>query len=194
MSPPNWKSLGVCGTAEPYFAVVYPSNIVVAENIVRQETKGFEQPIDTRFDVLEGGQYVIDVPSGRLPSSQAGSNVPLDLLEAQNAVAIAKAAGAKEYAPESLAKAEEMLARAEDYLVRKQGRTPIGTAARGAAQTAEDARVLTLRRKEKERLAADQRRMQEAREKAEADARAAHSLSEAEGRPRRMGLFERFSA
>src|ERR1700680_1585182 len=163
------QAFGLIVTAEPYFAVVYPSNIVVAENIVRQETKGFEEPIDARFDVLEGGQYIIDVPSGQLPSSQAGPNVPLDLLEARNAVAIAQAAGAKEYAPESLAKAEVMLARAEDYLVRKQGRTPIGTAARGAAQTAEDARVLTLRQKEKERLAADQRRMQRAQPKAEED-------------------------
>ena len=126
------QAFGLIVTAEPYFGVVYPSNIVVAENIVRQETKGFEEPIDARFDVLEGGQYIIDMPSGQLPSSQAGPNVPLDLLEARNAVAIAKAAGAKQYAPESLAKAEEMLARAEDYLVRKQGRTPIGTAARGA--------------------------------------------------------------
>ena len=178
------QAFGLIVTAEPYFAVVYPSNVVVAENIVRQETKGFEEPIDARFDVLEGGQYIIDVPSGQLPSSQAGPSVPLDLLEARNAVAIAQAAGAKQYAPESLAKAEEMLARAEDYLVRKQGRTPIGTAARGAAQTAEDARVLTLRQKEKERLAADQRRMQDEREKAEADARAAQAQSEEDARRR----------
>jgi len=184
------QAFGLIVTAEPYFAVVYPSNIVVAENIVRQETKGFEEPIDARFDVLEGGQYIIDVPSGQLPSSQAGPNVPLDLLEARNAVAIAQAAGAKEYAPESLAKAEVMLARAEDYLVRKQGRTPIGTAARGAAQTAEDARVLTLRQKEKERLAADQRRMQEARAKAEADARAAQAQSEEDARRRAQAESE----
>jgi outer membrane protein OmpA-like peptidoglycan-associated protein len=184
------QAFGLIVTAEPYFAVIYPSNVVVAENIVRQETKGFEEPIDARFDVLEGGQYIIDVPSGQLPSSQAGPNVPLDLLEARNAVAIAKAAGAKQYAPESLAKAEEMLARAEDYLVRKQGRTPIGTAARGAAQTAEDARVLTLRQKEKERLAADRRRMQEEREKAEADARAAQAQSEEDARRRAQAESE----
>jgi len=57
---------------------------------------------------------------------------------------IAKAAGAQQYAPDSLTKAEDMLQRAEDYYQRKQGRTPIGTAARGATQMAEDARVLTL--------------------------------------------------
>src|SRR6202035_383327 len=96
----------------------------------------------------------------------------LDLLEARNAVAIAKAAGAKQYAPDSLAKAEDMLQRAEDYLQRKQGRTPIGTAARGASQMAEDARVLTLRRKEQERLDAERRAHQEARANAEAAAEA----------------------
>jgi outer membrane protein OmpA-like peptidoglycan-associated protein len=167
------QAFGMIVTAEPYYAVTHPSNKVVAENILRQETKGFEEPIDAKFDVLEGAQYTIDVPAEQLPSTYADGRVPLDLLEARNAVAIAKAAGAKRYAADSLAKAEDMLQRAEDYLQRKQGRTPIGTAARGATQMAEDARVLTLRRKEQERLDAERRATQEAQEKAEADARAA---------------------
>src|ERR1700719_2663293 len=167
------QAFGLIVTAEPYYAVVRPSNKVVAENILRQETKGFEEPIDAKFDVLEGNQYSIDVPAEQLPASQADRSVPLDLLEARNAVAIAKAAGAKQYAPDSLAKAEDMLQRAEDYLQRRQGRTPIGTAARGASQMAEDARVLTLRRKEQERLDAKRRGREEAQAKAEADAEAA---------------------
>ena len=167
------QAFGLIVTAEPYYSVTHPSNEVVAENILRQETKGFEEPIDTKFDVLEGSQYTIDVPAEQLPSTQSDPRVPLDLLEARNAVAIAKAAGAQQYAADSLAKAEEMLDRAEDYLRRKQGRTPIGTAARGATQMAEDARILTLRRIEKEHLDAEARARQEAQEKAEADARAA---------------------
>ena len=167
------QAFGLIVTAEPYYAVTHPSNEVVAENILRPETKGFEEPINAKFDVLEGKQYTIDVPAEQLPSSQADARVPLDLLEARNAVAIAKAAGAKDYAADSLAKAEDMLQRAEDYYQRKQGRTPIGTAARGATQMAEDARVLALRRKEQERLDAEKRAREEAREKAEADARAA---------------------
>ena len=167
------QAFGMIITAEPYYAVTRPSNKVVAENILRQDTKGFEEPIDAKFDVLEGKQYVIDVPADQLPSWGATGKVPLELLEARNAVAIAKAAGAKQYAADSLTKAEDMLQRAEDYLQRKQGRTPIGTAARGATQMAEDARVLTLRRKEQERLDAERRAQEEAREKAEADARAA---------------------
>lgn len=167
------QAFGMIVTAEPYYAVTHPSNKLVAENIIRLETKGFEEPIDAKFDVLEGAQYTIDVPAEQLPSTQADARAPLDLLEARNAVAIAKAAGAKQYAPDSLTKAEDMLQRAEDYLQRKQGRTPIGTAARGATQMAEDARVLSLRRKEQERLDAERRATQEAQEKAEADARAA---------------------
>jgi outer membrane protein OmpA-like peptidoglycan-associated protein len=167
------QAFGLIVTAEPYYAVVRPSNEVVAENVLRPETQGFEEPIDAKFDVLEGKQYTIDVPSDQLPSSQANPNAPLDLLEARNAVAIAKAAGAQHYAPDSLTKAEDMLQRAEDYLQRKQGRTPIGTTARGATQMAEDARVLTLRRKEQERLDAERREREAAQAKAEADARAA---------------------
>jgi outer membrane protein OmpA-like peptidoglycan-associated protein len=170
------QAFGLIVTAEPYFAVTHPSNEVIAENVVRAgETKGFEEPIDTKFDVLEGRQYTIDVPVGQLPSSQAAPNTPLDLLEARNAVAIAKAAGAQQYAADSLAKAEDMLQRAEDYYQRKQGKTPIGTAARGATQMAEDARVLTLRSIAQEKLDAERRAREEAQQKAEAEARAAQA-------------------
>jgi outer membrane protein OmpA-like peptidoglycan-associated protein len=168
------QAFGLIVTAEPYYSVTHPSNKVVAENILRQETKGFEEPINANFDVLEGAQYTIDIPAERLPSSETSAKVPpLDLLEARNAVAIATAAGAEQYAPDSLAKAKEMLQRAEDYYQRKQGRTPIGTAARGATQMAEHARLLTLRRKEQARIEAERLAHQQAQEKAEADARAA---------------------
>ncbi len=167
------QAFGLIVTAEPYFAVTHPSNEIVAENIIRPETKGFEETIDAKFDVLEGGQYTIDVAADRLPSAQAQPNVPLDLLEARDAVMIAKAAGAEQYAAGSIMKAEDMLQRAEDYYQRKQGRTPIGTAARGATQMAEDARVLTLRRKEQDREDAARKAAADAQTKAEADAAAA---------------------
>ncbi|MGA8764781.1 MAG: OmpA family protein [Candidatus Sulfotelmatobacter sp.] len=193
------QAFGMIVTAEPYYSVTHPSNKVVAENILRQETKGFEEPIDAKFDVLEGAQYTIDIPAEQLPSSQASAKVPLDLLEARNAVVIAKAAGAKEYAPDSLAKAEDMLQRAEDYFQRKQGRTPIGTAARGATQMAEDARVLTLRRKEQARIEAERRAHLEAQEKAEADARtaqqqAAQAQAQSDEDARRRAEAERAQA
>jgi outer membrane protein OmpA-like peptidoglycan-associated protein len=195
------QAFGLVVTAEPYFAVVRPTELVVVENIIRQETKGFEQAIDAKFDMLEGGQYTIDLPSEQLPSQTASPTTPLDLLEARNAVAIAKAAGAQQYAASSLSKAEEFLARAEDYLKRKQGRTPIGTAARGATQMAEDARVLTLKKKEADRIAAEKRAMQEAQEKAEAEAKAsaeaearAKAQSEEDARKRTQAEVERLTA
>jgi hypothetical protein len=48
------QAFGLIVTAEPYYVVVRPSNEVVAENVLRPETKGFEEPIDAKFDVLEG--------------------------------------------------------------------------------------------------------------------------------------------
>lgn len=167
------QAFGLIVTAEPYFAVTHPSDKVVAQNVIPVGVKGFEEPIDAKFDVLEGREYIVDVPPDQLPSAQAQPNVPLDLLEARNAVAIAKAAGAEQYAGDSVQKAEDMLERAEDYYQRKQGRTPIGTAARGATQMAEDARVLTLRKKESEREEAARRAAAEAQAKAEADAESA---------------------
>lgn len=178
------QAFGLIVTAEPYFSVTHPSDIIVAENVVLQNTKGFEEPIDAKFDVLEGKEYTVDVPSDQLPSAQAQPNVPLDLLEARNAVAIAKAAGAKDHANDSLMKAEDMLQRAEDYYQRKQGRTPIGTAARGATQMAEDARVLTLRKKEQEREEAARRAAADAQAKAEADAQAARERADQDARRR----------
>jgi len=189
------QAFGMVVTAEPYFSVTRPSNLVVVENIIRYETKGFEEAIDARFDMLEGGQYIIDVPAAQLPSSSADPKTPLDLLEARNAVAIAKAAGASQYAADSLSKAQDFLDRAEDYLRRKQGRTPIGTAARGATQMAEDARVLTLEKKQQERVAAEKRAMRDAQAKAEADAKAAseaeaQAKAQAEEDARRRTLAE----
>src|SRR5437660_2937979 len=167
------QAFGLIVTAEPYFAVTHPSDKVVAENVIPQGVKGFEEPIDAKFDVLEGREYTVDVPAEQLPSAQAQPNVPLDLLEARDAVAIAKAAGAQQYASTSIEKAEDMLQRAEDYYQRKQGRTPIGTAARGATQMAEDARGLSLRKKESEPEEAARRAAADAQAKAEADAESA---------------------
>jgi len=178
------QAFGLIVTAEPYFSVTHPSNEIVAENVILQGTKGFEETIDAKFDVLEGGQYTIDVPADQLPSARSQGGVPLDLLEARDAVMIAKAAGAEQYASSSIQKAEDMLQRAEDYYQRKQGRTPIGTAARGATQMAEDARVLTLRRKEQEREEAARKAAADAQAKAEADARDAQARSDEDARRR----------
>jgi outer membrane protein OmpA-like peptidoglycan-associated protein len=169
------QSFGLIVTAEPYFAVTKPSNIVVMENVVKPGTKGWEQPIDAKYELMERGGYTVNIAPADLPSTRAHLKTPTDLLEARNAVAMAKAAGAETYAADVLHKAEDFLSRAEDYYHRKQGDKAIGTVARGAVQSAEDARVLTFRRRREEEIA-NQRRAEEERtriaQQNEADAKA----------------------
>ena len=166
------QAFGLIVTAEPYYSVTHPSNKVVAENILRQETKGFEEPIDARFDVLEGAQYTIDVPADQLPATQlirkcrwicSKLATPLPLLRQQEQSSMHPTVWRK---PRTCAKGRRLPAT-------QAGPHSIGTAARGATQMAEDARVLTLRRKEQERIDAERRAHEEAQAKAEADARLA---------------------
>ena len=157
------QAFGLIVSAEPYFAVTRPGDLIVAENEVRRDTKGWEQPITARFDAIERGQYTISVNPTQLPATGADrKKYQPEMLQALNAVAIAKASGAQQYAPEALARAEEFLARGEDYVSRKQSKSAIGTVARGAAQAAEDARVLSIRRRE-EHERAEERRIQQQR-------------------------------
>jgi outer membrane protein OmpA-like peptidoglycan-associated protein len=165
------QSFGMLVTAEPYFAVTQPSNLVVIENLIRSDTKGFDVPIDARFEAVQRGQYTVSIPVAQLPATLAPPKTPLQLLEARNAVAIARATQAERYAPDSLNKAEKLLAQAEDYYRRKQGKTPIGTVARGATQAAEDARLLTIRRRDQEQQEARQRAARERAQRAEEQAR-----------------------
>jgi len=145
-------------TAEPYFAVVSPSEQVVLANKARSDTKGAVTEINTQL--LQRGHY----EDAGLVAAPSKSKISLDLLQARNAVQVARWQQANKYAPESFSKAEQALAQAEDYEKRKQGNA-ISTAARNAVQAAEDARALSLRRQQEEKLA-DER-------KAAADAQAA---------------------
>jgi outer membrane protein OmpA-like peptidoglycan-associated protein len=165
------QAFGLIVTAEPYFAVTRPSNLVVLENVVTKNTKGWAEPINARFDAIERGQYTIDVNPAELPATRAlDTKTPTDLLEARNAVYIARAQGAERYAPDALHRAEDFLARGEDYFQRKQPSKTISTVARDAAQAAEDARVLSIRARQEEQQAAERRAMEERTEKAQSEA------------------------
>ena len=159
-------------TAEPYFAVTQPSDLVVAENIVRTDTKGREEAINVKYELLPRGLYAAQVEPLRDAVYGIDRKAPLELFEARNAVRIARAAKADQYASSSFAKAEQDLKQAEDYYRRKQGRTPIGTVAREAAQTAEEARVMSLKRQEEEQVAKEKEAAaaREAQARADADA------------------------
>jgi len=141
---------GLAVTAEPYFAVTMPSNLVVMENVVRQDTRGKIEEMDAKYELLQRGQYE------RLANPLAlrmDSKMPLELYEARNAVQIARATGADQFASDTFSKAENSLKQAEAYQARKAGRKPVTMTAREAVQTAEDSRAIAVQRQEEARLA-----------------------------------------
>ena len=181
------QAFGLLVTAEPYFAVTQPSDLVVAQNIIRSDTLGREEAIDVRYELLPKGLYASQVEPLQETIYGVDRKAPLDLFEARNAVRIARAAKADQYAAATLAKAEADLKQAEDYYKRKQGRTPIGTVAREAVQTAEEARVMSLKREEEERVESE-------KQAAAAREAAAKAKAEAESQRRQQAETERANA
>jgi len=193
------QAFGLIVTAEPYFAVTEPSDLVVAENIIRSDTKGREEGINVKYELLPKGLYAAQLEPLRDVVYGIDRKAPLDLFEARNAVRVARAAKADQYAASSFEKAEADLKQAEDYYKRKQGRTPIGTVAREAVQTAEEARVMSLKRQEDERLAQEREAAaaREARAKADAEAesqRRAQAEADRESAERAKAEAERAKA
>jgi len=146
------QSFGLIVTAEPYFAVTQPSDVVVMENFVRPDTTGTIEQVDAKYELLQRGQYTLNVNPAEIAPMRLESKVPLELYEARNAVQIARWTGAERYAPETFQKAVQGLENAEGYLTGKAGKKPIGTVAREAVQMAEDARIITVKKIDEERL------------------------------------------
>lgn len=159
-------------TAEPDFAVAQPSDLIVAQNEIRRDTKGGIEPVNVTFQLISRDTYNSQVQPINSTVYDVSNKTPLDLLEARNAVRIAKDAGADKYAPSELQKAQDLLNRAEDYYRRKQGNGPIGTVAREAAQTAEEARVMTIKREEEERAELERKAAADREAQAQAQAQA----------------------
>ena len=180
----NLQSFGMVVTAEPYYAVTHPSDMIVAQNEPTEKTKGGVTPIVARFEALQKGEYTMDLKPQQLPATGADyKKVPLELLQARNAVAIAKSEGAQQYAPGAMQKAQDSLTQAEEYYKDDKGKTPIRTASRAATQSAEDARVLSIQKRNDERVAAERQaerdRAQAAQQKAQ-EAQAAAQQAQAQ--------------
>ena len=81
------QAFGLIITAEPYFNVHQPSDVVVMENVVLNSTQDKTQPINASFQLLPRGQYTYHVPESELKPVNLNSNKksPLELYEAQNA-------------------------------------------------------------------------------------------------------------
>ncbi len=143
---------GLVVTAEPYFAVSQPSDLIVMENVVRKDTVGKTEEIDAKYELLQRGQYQrLANPLALKPDRK----LPLELYEARNAVQIARAMGADRFATETFQKAEKSLAESEAYQKRNAGRKPVAMTAREAVQTAEDSRAIAVKRQEADVVAAE---------------------------------------
>lgn len=139
-------------TAEPYYAVSRPSDLIVMENVVRKDTLGKIEEVDAKYELLQRGQY--QKLSNPL-ALKADKKIPLELYEARNAVSIARSLGAATFATETFVKAEKSLAAAEAYQARNAGTKPVTMTSREAVQTAEDARAISVKRQEENALAAE---------------------------------------
>jgi outer membrane protein OmpA-like peptidoglycan-associated protein len=156
-------------TAEPYFAVRVPSEMVVLEMETRKNTKGKLFPV-TEYKLMKRSQYAkLGNPLALTPDL---SRVPLEMYEARNAVDIARARGAAKYAPDIFSKAEASLQIAENDLTGNANKKQIISTAKQAVQFAEDARAFAAERQEQERITAE-RNAAAAKARAEAEAQAA---------------------
>jgi outer membrane protein OmpA-like peptidoglycan-associated protein len=161
---------GLIVTAEPYFSVTQPSDLIVMENEVRPDTLGKFEVIDAKYELLQRGQYQ---KLANVLQLRPDPKVPVEIYEARNAVQIAQSLGADKYAADTFQKAQTTLQQSEDYLQRKQ-RKPAIMIARETVQTAEDARVIALKRQEEEAL--DKERAAAAAREAEAKRQADEEL------------------
>lgn len=167
------QSFGMIVTAEPYFSVSRPSDVVVMENFVRDDTTGTMEDIDAKYELLKRGQYSENIGSAGVTAVTSDLTAPLQLREARLAIAIAKAQGADTYAADTMQKAAIDMTNAEGFNQSRDLKR-LETSAREATQMAEDARRITLQKEADEAQQAASRRESEAQARAaDAQARAA---------------------
>jgi outer membrane protein OmpA-like peptidoglycan-associated protein len=170
----DMQTFGMIVTAEPYFAVNQPGNMVVMENIVGAATVGRQENIDARYELLGRGTY--SATNTKIQDAIFGIDrkTPRVLFEARNAVRIANLTSADKYAPSILTSATQQLRKAEEAYVQKRDKSTIETLAREAVSTAEEARVMAVKQRAEEetqaKAAADKKAAEDREAKARQDA------------------------
>jgi outer membrane protein OmpA-like peptidoglycan-associated protein len=156
-------------TAEPYYAVRQPSNVVVVENIIREDTKGSTETVNAKYELMERGGYI---PTGyKFDPVILNTKLPLEFFEARNALRIAQSEGAETYARDSYQHASKLMDQVDEYATRKHmDRKPLIAVAREAVQTAEDARAVSVKRMDDVRLDNERRAAADAQAQALAQA------------------------
>jgi outer membrane protein OmpA-like peptidoglycan-associated protein len=153
----NLQSFALIVTAEPYYAVRRPSNVVVAENVIRPDTVGTSETVDAKYELIDRGGYI---PTGyHFDPVILNLKLPLEFFEARNAVRIAQSAGAETYAGPSYEKAVNQMKQADDLAVSKHSnRRALISASREVVQTADDSREIAVKRIDADRIDADKER------------------------------------
>lgn len=170
----DMQTFGMIVTAEPYFAVNQPGNMVVMENMVGASTVGRQENIEAKYELLGRGTY--SATNTKIQDAIFGIDrkTPRVLFEARNAVRIANLAVADKYAPSILSKATQQLRQAEEAYVQKRDKTTVETLARETVSTAEEARVMAVKQKAEEeaqaKAAADKKAAEDREAKARQDA------------------------
>ena len=156
-------------TAEPYYAVRQPSNVVVLENVVREDTKGTTEAMETKYELMERGGYI---PTGyKFDPVVLNTKLPLEFFEARNALRIAQSEGAETYANDSYQHAVQLMDKTDQYATNGHiDKKPLIAAAREAVQTAEDARAIAVKKIDQERLENERRTAANAQAQTQAQA------------------------
>jgi outer membrane protein OmpA-like peptidoglycan-associated protein len=141
-------------TAEPYYAVRRPSNVVILENAIRPDTVGSTEAVNAKYELIDRGGYI---PTGyNFDPVVLSANLPLEFFEARNAVRIAKSAGAETFASSSYENAVRKMRQADDLaIMRHLDRKALIAASREVVQTADDAREIAVKRIDADRIGAD---------------------------------------
>jgi outer membrane protein OmpA-like peptidoglycan-associated protein len=156
-------------TAEPYYAVRQPSNVVVLENVIREDTKGTTEAVNAKYELMERGGYI---PTGyKFDPVVLNAKLPLEFYEARNALRIAQSEGAEQYAGDSYQHAVRLMNNADEYATRKHiDRKPLIAVAREEVQTAEDARQIAVKKMGDVRLANERQASDDAQAQSQAQA------------------------
>jgi outer membrane protein OmpA-like peptidoglycan-associated protein len=137
------QAMSLLVTAEPYFAVSQPSNVVILENAIKADDKSNIVLLDAKYELLPRGQYTKNIAATDMKPEVMDKKTPFNVYQARNAVKIAKAAGADTYAADGYKNAERLLALSETKEGGKKGKA---MTAREAVQAAEDSRAIAVKR------------------------------------------------
>ena len=149
----SFQTFGMIVTAEPYFAVSTPSDVIVLKNVFTDNTTGVLQQVNVHYQLLPRGLYA-DTAGSKSESHPITDreHTPLALFEAYNAERIAQSVGADQYTPDIMKEVATDIQNAQDIQSSKHRDVKMEfTFARGAVEHAEDARLVTLRKEAEKR-------------------------------------------